>query len=299
MKIKLITACSMAAILLASCAKNKDLNLGDESISFNGKIQKAANVNTTRTWANGDQIGIFMVDHGTTTISGGHANRQYETTDGSTFAAVAGNELYYPVSDSKVDFISYYPYAAGVSTLGNYPVDVSAQTNLAVLDLLWAKVDNAGVGYNKTAGSNVPLVFDHKLAKLVIKPNASSGLDGTSTDWKNMGINIVGMNTKADFALSTGVLSNLNSIATITPFLKTAGAEYEAIILPATFTQAGNLKITFLIAGDTYTWNCQAGETFEAGKVYNFTIDVAKTGVTLGNVTINDWIEVLRTGTAN
>lgn len=299
MKIKLLTACGIAAMLLGSCAKDNNLDQGESSITFNGRVQKAANVNTTRTWATNDEIGIFMVDHGTTTISGGHANRQYKTSDGSTFAAVAGNELYYPVSDSKVDFISYYPFSAGLSTLGNYPVDVSAQTNLAVLDLLWTKADHAGVGYNKTAGSNVPLVFDHKLAKLVIKPNASSGLDGTSTDWKNMGINIVGMNTKADFALSTGVLSNLNSIATITPFLKTAGAEYEAIILPATFAQAGDLKITFLIAGDTYTWNCQAGETFEAGKVYNFTIDVAKTGVTLGNVTINDWIEVLRTGTAN
>lgn len=301
MRTSVILGIALAGLMMSSCSKDQSQRdkLADQSITFNAGLKKATSQNAlTTSWATNDQIGIFMVDHGTNTISQGASNRLYSNT-ATGFKATAGQEIYYPVSDSKVDFIAYYPYSAAIGSLGNYPIDISSQTNLAGIDLLWAKADNTGAGYNKTSSTNVPLTFDHKLAKLVILTKPAAGMDNTTTDWKGMAISIQGMNTKADFALANGAMTNPNSKANITPYTATQGAQYEAIVLPATFTNAGDLKITFQIGADVFTWSSQAGESFQAGKQYTYTIDITKTGVNFGGMTINDWTEVTRTGVAN
>ncbi|MCI0922472.1 fimbrillin family protein [Sphingobacterium rhinopitheci] len=299
MRKQLLAISSIALLMLASCAKD---NLNSEAqlpISFDTKVKKASiTTGASTTWSVGDKIGIFMIDNGTTTVSEGSNNREYVTANGTTFSPTSGQALYYPVSDSKVDFISYYPYNSSITALGNYAVDVSSQSNLAAIDLLWVKSNNAGTGFNKTAGSNVPLNFDHKLSKLVILTNAGSGLDNNSLNWKNMAISIQGLNTKADFDLATGVLNNSNTKMNVSPFTTVGGTKYESIVLPATFAQAGDLKITFTIGTDTYVWTAQAGEQFEAGKEYTYSINIAKTAVVLDNVNIVDWVTVSRAGEA-
>lgn len=299
MKSQLIGIAAAAVILLNACSKNES-SKEDYAIKFDGKIsQLLATTNpngSTTNWINGDQIGVFMVNHNTVTIVEGANNRQYNFS--GQFAAITGQEIYYPVSDDKVNFISYYPYKPTANLSTNLPVDIADQSDLSKIDYLWAKSTNGTAGFSKTTGSKVPLNFEHVMSKIIIKPVAGNGLANATSDWINMSLKIKGMETKTSLDLSTGTLSSSSSILDITPFTKAAGSSYEAIIIPKTYAAAAAISMTFTIGTDTYVWNNQANETFENGKEYTYTITINKTGAELSQITINDWDTVTRTGTA-
>ena len=301
MKIQLVSSIALAGILISSCSK--EANLKEEAsqvVNFNAGMKKAtANNGITTTWSTNDQIGIFMVNNGTTDIYNAMSNRLYQTADGSNFNAASGQEIYFPVSGSKVDFISYYPYRAGITNLGNFAIDLSSQANLATNYLLWTKVNNVGLGYDKASATMIPLEFEHKLAKVVILATAGNGMDDGSQEWEDMAVSMSGMNTLADFSLATGVISNQNTPANIVPFAKALGSRYEAIVLPTTFASSGDFQVSFGIGTDVFVWKANAGLAFEAGKEYTIDLDIARIGMVLGNVTIKDWQPESLTGTAN
>lgn len=295
---------SLAALCLLACSCAKDNTTGEDlTLKFKGSIsnlQATTNTggNAATAWSNVDEIGIFMVDHNTTNVTEQHGNRQYRY-DGTAFSPAAGHEMYYPVSDTKVDFLAYYPYTNSVSLDAALPIDVSKQDKLADIDVLWAKSNNSSAGFSKTVGVAVPLVFDHKLAKIVIATVAGDGLDTQDLSWKDMSVEIEGMDTKTSLDLATGQLGQSSVPAVIVPFVRVKGSVYDAIVLPAEFTSAGDISFTFTIGADTYVWKSGVNEKFEAGKQYNYSITISKTAVILDNITIQDWTTVSRTGVAN
>lgn len=167
MKTQLLSGTAAIALLFSSCAHD-DGDLADRiAIHFNGKINELVATNNTgalsTVWSPNDQIGLFVVDNKTNTITEDNSNRQY-TFSGNQFSPIAGNEIYYPVSDTKVDFIAYFPFEVGYTLTTPINLNVANQMDLSQIDFLYAKSDNAGEGFNKTLGRNVPLTFDHKLA---------------------------------------------------------------------------------------------------------------------------------------
>lgn len=301
MKRQVLALITASAIVMGSCAKQDD-NLNDtRAISFNGKITNLSattNLGSTSTsWVTGDNIGLFMVGNGTTDIVENTSNRQYAYS-GTQFSPVTGNEIYYPVSDSKVDFIAYYPYKVSNSLGTSVTLNTTDQRDQSQLDFLYAHATNGGVGFNKTSGVSVPLLFDHKLSRVIIKPVSGTGLNSSDANWKNMAVSIEGLYTTCNFDMSTGTLSSESNTATVIPFIRTEGVSYEAIVIPSQYALAGDVRFNFKIGADTYTLRSQANETFETGKEYTYTVVVNKIGVELGTVTINDWASVPRAGTA-
>jgi hypothetical protein len=306
MKTKLFkTACCYSLLLLfvamaMSCSKkDSPAPLPDDeavAVQFSSNIGnlspliRPAAVGSS--WENSDAIGVFMVNHGTTNVRGDATNRKYVTAAGNgTFAADgAGNTIYYPVNGDKVDFITYYPYQSSITTLGNYPVNVATQTTPAAIDLLYATANNSGSGYDKSNASAVALTFDHKLSKLTLNTSVAAGsTEIIAADLLTMTVTIAGMNTQASFNLAAGTLGAGSSKANITPKTVTAGAKYEAILLPENFT---GVTVTFSISAGNgagnYVWNVPNG-TFEAGKDHVNAITFTDSGISVTG-TINDWI---------
>jgi hypothetical protein len=243
-------------------------------------------------WAGNDAIGVFMVNHGSNDVRNEATNKRYVTATGNgNFAPAAADTIYYPVNGDKVDFIAYYPYVSSISTLGAYAVNVSDQSAPAAIDLLYAKADNSSAGYDESNTSSVALTFSHKLSKLTLNiaaPTASTLI--TAPDLASMTVSIAGLNTQASFNLAAGTLGAASAPAAITPYVVTAGAKYEAILLPGDFS---GVSVTFgVTAGSSpgnYVWNIPNG-AFEAGKEYVYSVsftgasnDVSVTGV------INPW----------
>jgi hypothetical protein len=287
-----LMAAIVAATVMTSCGNNEDeMNNGADRVAVKFQstgVDVAQTRVTGNAWNAGDSIGIYMVDHSTTDIAEGAENIQYKANAGGTgqigFTA-ASTVIYYPVPGS-VDFIAYHPYQ---STLTNwiYKVDVSSgkQASQTGIDLLWGK---AGTGYTKTTSSvNIP--FTHRLAKLHLTVQAGAGVPALP----GLTVAINGLHTTADFDVKTGgALTNVGTTAVITP--RYAGSyQFEAILIPENITSQ---TVSFSTGGNTYTWRISDNiGKFEAGKRYNYTVTLRKTGlIVTGNIA--DW-ETAGTGT--
>ena len=76
-------------------------------------------------WTNGDQVGIFMKQGATMK----NANVKYVADDrGNLTAARLRKRWLILRTNSAVDFVAYYPYAASAAS-GTYDVNVSNQSN--------------------------------------------------------------------------------------------------------------------------------------------------------------------------
>jgi formylglycine-generating enzyme required for sulfatase activity len=283
-----------AGLFLFSCSQDEDLGIAQDSapvpVQFSAATASAVQTRTSvdaggaTQWSAGDETGIFM--------TGDPGNRKYTVSNAATGAlsAAAGNELYYPRS-GNVDFIAYYPWKSG-QTLGNYPVDVSTQTNPEAIDRLYS---NNATGNNNSSGA-VQLSFTHALAKLALTVQKGTGIASLS----GLTATIKGMNTRANFNLSDGTFGAASAQADIIPLCTqtptaTADGKYEALLLPLS---TSGVTVEFALNGATYTWTPAAGtpalSALQGGYRYAYTITVNKTGITVSDGTITPW-----TGTGN
>lgn len=300
--ILLMTTLAAAALITSCTNDNDETTANDGAVRFTAGIgREAVATPQTRaagtTWGAGDEIGIFMVDHGTTSIAEAAQNKQYVTGKGDgAFTPAVGHEIYYPMDNNHaVDFIAYYPYREDID-FGTWSfLDIATtQTDAtqAATDLMWAKADNSGSGYTKGRNTTVALTFGHCLAKLTMncKVDASVGapevLDGCT-------VTIHGMNTRKAFVLATGTLETMiKTPADITPRKAAtvpAGfhATYDAIILPDGYAD-GQVTVDFATAGgETFTWNVGYID-LEPGHEYIYEVTITRTEV-VANCTIKPW----------
>lgn len=317
----LFAAAWVGALLLGGCSKADAPGTDDGTpvpVSLSASVQAntptanaASALPHTRTtgggdsWAQGDNVGIFMLTAGGT-LPGGIVgtgadaadNREYGVTPATgALAPVGGTPIYYPQS-GNVDFIAYYPYTAatgtnpGEITAGSlYNITVAGQTSADAqntLDVLYAKT--TGVAKTKTA---VNLTFGHVLSKVTLNVLLGDGMDGLDGD-DVTAAKFSGMPATATMALQDGTLTAGAASATPFPAVKAAAptatyaATFTALVVPQ---PAGgtNRTITFTVDGEDYTAPIPAADAFAAGNHYTYPVTVKLTGVTVGTPDITDW----------
>lgn len=270
---------ALAAIgALASCTAGDDLlpETSRTPIRFTGGIGTQPSAPDTRaagaTWHNGDAIGVFMLSHGTDALVDDAANKQFTTTGNGYFTHVPATRLYYPQDGSLVDFIAYYPYRPDATLTGSFAVNTADQSRQTDFDLLWVKANRSGKGYNKEILGDVPLAFNHRLARIVLncKADANTGF----TDLKGLTVTLRGMNTCISYSLADGTAGTPSAVADISARPITAAdgymASFDAIIVPATYA-AGQVKIEFSKDGSPFTWEV-GNIRLEAGSSYVYEV---------------------------
>lgn len=284
-----------ASAMMISCEKENAPAMDDGRVRFTSGIKAtstrvAIDPQGESVWEQGDPVGIFMVRHATDVVAEGAANIKYTASaaGASTGFAPAADVIYYPINNAvTVDFIAYHPHKEAASGFA-YPVDVSDQTSQTAIDLLWAKADKGGEGYNKEdsrQGTVVNFTFDHQLVKLVMKVTKGAGVPD---DLPAVSIN--GMYTRAAFDLK-GIagITGASDLKSFAPCTLTAGTRYEAILLPAQSLGAGHTVIFRYANGEVYTWKMhQQIPELEAGKMYEYEVAITKHGVDATG-TINNW----------
>jgi hypothetical protein len=288
---EILVVATLSVALLVGCSRDDEATNAPVAVRFTSAIAQSSPTAraTGTTWAMNDNIGVFMVNAGSTTIAEGADNKKYTTTDGSNFSA-AGADIFFPVYGSNVDFIAYYPYTTSVTGWSLYDVIIGNQSMQENLDLLYSK---DATGKNKNTIGNVALTFKHQLSKVILNTTVGIGL----TDLSTMSVTIKGMDTRATFNLATGALTTTSTIADITPLTILAGSKYEAIVLPATFSAAGAVTIEFALSDEVFTWKSPADLVLEAGKQYIYDMTITRTSVSV-TCTITDWNNENRNGTA-
>ena len=296
---------ALAALCLTSCNNDDEVSVNDGKVRFTAGIGKEA-VATPQSraagieWHKGDEIGIFMVKHGTTTIAQDTENRRYTTANGTNaFTPVMSHEIYYPMDNSAVDFIAYYPHSNGAQLAAALPIEIAlTQTDATqrATDLMWAMADNNAKGYTKDANKKVDFSFGHCLSKLTMNCTVDASV-GAASLLDAATVTIKGMNTVNTFDLRTATLGTTpTTVADIAPRRLDDAKDgfdgtYDAIILPGTYAD-GLLTVEFTINGETFVWDVKAIE-FNPGHDYIYKVKITRTGVTATG-TITPWTPVER-----
>ena len=257
---------------------------GKVAVQFTGGIS----VNTRaagQAWADGDKIGIFMIEAGKTlsvdVIKEGVDNVCYQTSGSSTFSPISGGKtIFFPI-DGDVDFYSYYPH----TTVSDYKValNVADQTSQEAIDFMYAQTK----GCHKSI-PQVELKFNHMLSNLVLNVQPGNGL--TEDDLNKLKVTIKDQNTTATFNLADGVISGEGNPANIQMKTVKVGKKYEAILLP---TKSTTREIEFdLDNGHDAPFVWTMATDLKGGNLYNYTtVKLTRTGVKLSG-TIKPWNEV-------
>lgn len=281
MEKKLIALMAFFVIVFTSC-DDRDTNIQQcKTIAFTSGVNEySTRVNETGDgWIVNDAIGIYMLNNGENSVVNDAANiRHTSDAAGKLTTFTAEKPLYYLIDDSAVDFIAYHPYSEKVTDM-KYPVNLTGQSNQAVLDLMYAESKSTQAeGYTQAHHSAVELTFDHILTKMVVNLT----LVGFGENTSDISATIKGMNRTAEFDLSTGQLSSPASNGDITPYTASA-RQYEAILLPVeTLTESHT--VAFDIDGKTYNWKILSNtlkeggsiSKFEQGSKYTFNVTVSK-----------------------
>ena len=254
------------------------------AVQFTGGISvstRAAGV----AWADGDKIGIFMIEAGKTlsadAISEGVDNVCYQSNGSKAFSPISGGKtIFFPI-DGDVDFYSYYPQ----TTVNNYKValNMADQKSQEAIDFMYAKT----TGCNK-ANPQVELKFNHMLSKLILNVQPGNGL--TQDDLNNLTVTIKDQNTTATFNLADGVISGKGNPDNIQMKAVQVGKIYEAILLP---TASTTREIEFNLNNGhdaPFVWKMDSELT--GGNLYNYTtVKLTRTTIEMTG-TIESWNEV-------
>ena len=257
---------------------------GKVAVQFTGGISVDTRA-AGQAWADGDKIGIFMIEAGKTlsadAIREGVDNVCYQTSGSSAFSPISGGKtIFFPI-DGDVDFYSYYPQ----TTVNDYKValNMANQTSQEAIDFMYAKK----TGCNK-ATPQVDLKFNHMLSKLVLNVQPGNGL--TQDDLKKLTVTIKDQNTKATFNLADGTISGEGNPDNIQMKAVQVGKIYEAILLPTASTIR---EIVFDLNNGydaPFVWKMDS--ELKGGNMYNYTtVKLTRSTVEMTG-TIESWNEI-------
>ena len=269
-KMTKLFALALLAGAMVSCSTEDTASTtpnGKVAVQFTGGIS----VNTRaagQDWADGDKIGIFMIEAG-------------KTLSADAISEGVDNVCYQSNGSIDVDFYSYYPQ----TTVNDYKValNMADQKSQEAIDFMYAKT----TGCNK-ATPQVDLKFNHKLSKLILNVQAGNGL--TQDDLNNLTVTIKDQNTTATFNLADGVISGEGNPDNIQMKATQVGKIYEAILLP---TESTTREIEFnLNNGHDAPFVWKMDSELKGGNLYNYTtVKLTRTTVDMMG-TIESWNEV-------
>lgn len=308
MRAKTIFMAMLAAAVLTACNNDENdvIDSGSSQATFTAAINGQANTRAyDQTWEANDAIGISGTSGSTV-----YTNVQYVTTggNGNFTAGTSGNEIYYQ-DNNAVTFTAYYPWTKLAADATTITADTRAQASQSDFDFLWAQQTGS------KASPNVQFLFAHKMTKLVLTIRKGDGV--SYQEVQDAVLSLGGFRNNGSFNVTDGTTSTADDLATDwtfagntsetgynAPLSKDDAAEtvaYTLILFLQEF--AAPLPFTAITGGQSFstkldftTANVDAGDTdakneWVAGRQYNLSVTLHKTGITVNGSTIQGWEE--------
>ncbi|MCL2416498.1 MAG: fimbrillin family protein [Bacteroidales bacterium] len=221
MKKILIIALAGIIVTLTACrpedTSEQQLSL---QISFTGSIVQPSVPGTVgEPWTAEHRIGVFM----SRATNPGHDradtlpifapsnlivdNKQFSASPGSrtTFSAIDGNPLFFSDEDTaRRRFVAYRPFTTNITEDFRKPINISDQSDLAALEVLYARATRENIGYNRRHQAPIDLSFTQQLTKVVF--NISNGEGVTDPVSSGLTIRITNQNLTGYMLLEDGSL---------------------------------------------------------------------------------------------
>lgn len=287
MKTKFLSALALSALLFTACSNDNE----EPVDNWKGEIRlTTASVDLRQTKAapddqiaSGQQIGLFINENAASATISYTQNLAY-TANGT--GGLTASTLYYPETGNGVKISGYHPHNSGSVDVYDFSVASNQSSNVDYYnsDLLYS----AEAGYTRQKTAHM-LTFDHLLSKITYTLVAGSG----APDLSGATVKIINTLPTVEFDRTTGTISAPKGTATtITP--NASGA----IVVPQTIVAGTKLIEVALASGGTLYHIVPPGNvSFAPGQVYNYTITVNLTGISLAT-TVTPWTPVGKQVTA-
>ena len=288
-----------AAILLTACDDTMGEVLSVRSLET---IRLTANVNSenemTRAssgdnlqntqFVSGKQIFVEAYETGQTTA---YTSGIYTTGNAGTLTGGS----YYPANNSAVDLCAYYPSSiTSASTAFSVSNDQRTEANYQASDLMYATKLT-----NKSSNATHNLMFNHALTKIVVNIEPGDGMTNAdiTTYPAVTAVKINGTVLSAQLAISAGAITASKTATGSPADINITGTSLSniGIIVPQT-VPAGEF-ITIIYNSETYTYSLPSAKTFQAGRVYTYTLTLSAKEISLVNAEISDWTVGVQTQT--
>lgn len=294
---------------LAACSNDETDNTGTENdnvVLFTGSIEGTHTRAYDQTWEGMDKIGITGTTGGVV-----YTNIPYKR-DNTTFVVDDGQQAIYYQDDQTVTFTAYYPWNGSLTTTTTITANTWGQMDQRAFDFLYATAQGS-------KGSPVNFTFGHKMAKLVLIVKAGAGI--TYTDVRNAKCSLENFLYEGKFNRTTGIATATGATSGTWTFANntTSGEEafntptflldqdrnlvaYTLILFPQTFPTPDTsdlLTFTAETDGNEYSAAIDLSQVTNNGDVnelkpgtqYSITINLNKTGLTVGTSSISPWDE--------
>lgn len=240
-------------------------------------------------FVSGDEIGLYVSD-------GSGVNNPYNEVAGnnnvkSTFTKVWTQATPVYLSSAMATIYAYYPYNVLVTDGTAVPIDHTSQTDYMYCTPV-TNINNRQPKAGLTMNHALSLVqFDFK------KENYTGigSLTAITIANKAGGSSLISQGT---LNLANGVITKGNSkdpVTRATNLPQTIGTWSEStypkmLVMPTpALISAGDIKISFTVDGQVYTWDVPAGTSWEQGKKNTYTVTIKGTALEVSPVTITPW----------
>ena len=289
-----------AILLMTSCAKetmrsNNDLNNPVKFTGNLGQLQTRVGGTDGSLWDAGDSVGVYMIAATPGTLSAVNivptGNKRYNASAGATatFTPFDGTPLYYPDDGTPVKFVAYHPYSSGITSAFELPIDLTDQSDQSAIDVLYAPITTTS--YDKTTTGAVPLVFDHRLVKLVFTITNAVGVSEPVANGVN--ILIPSQLREGILDLTDGTVTPSGTVGAVTITTTGTGTTVtaEAIIFPGATT---GINFTFTNnAGQIFSAAVPHATAWTGGNMYTYDITLVSASAAIATITgtITPWID--------
>lgn len=270
------TLIAAVAIAMASCSNHDEpATENDGAATVTANIGEIVSRAAETSWGNGDAIGISTTSTGKTQ----YTNMEYTTTGNGDFTHSGGKAsgIFFQ-SMEEVTFSAYYPFSGAEGTeAGTINASTTDQTKQTSFDFLFAENGTA-----RRTNPNLVLNFKHTMTRLCLKFNTDTQSGFTAADINSATFSLDGLKLSGTFDTATGVATATGEATSAWPI--TANTDAALILFP----QSGaDVKVTVAIDGQNYS--CTIAPELAAGTSYTYSINVKKTGLKVGSLTIADW----------
>ncbi|ADV42707.1 fimbrillin family protein [Bacteroides helcogenes] len=229
---------------------------------------------TQKAFNNGDQISIAAGTQGAVTY----------TLNNGTWTPETGKYLKWETNSDPMEITAYYPVAEGASAQAfTLPADQEDDTKIVAADYM----TYGGNQSKPTTGGELTMEMERKMARVIVKiAGFNDQYDGTVPTVNNVRIK----SGAASYAAGAAE----GDATEVTPFVQNLNAEaaqvgttYTALVIP-TDKKADEQFITMTVAGTPLT--VKDIPAMEAGKSYTYNLTIGKDALTVGEVTVTNWI---------
>nr|DAE76500.1 MAG TPA: Fimbrillin-like [Caudoviricetes sp.] len=292
-----LAVAAFACLMAASCSDVTDDSItlpdGKYPMTFTASVdglsvptpasRATTDVNGQTSWQENDPVAISM--------DGGANHKVYKISDAGTGAMLPdgeANTLYWQKSDETKTLAAWHPVSCTIgSNTGSGEVSITDQrSGFGTLEnILHAPARD----YAYSNGGSVAFTFRHALAKVKVALKKGDGIE--ESDLSNAIVTFTGYTAGTlgygGMTDSEGMTGSKGSNGDISPKAETpaggGAATYTALVIPQQMQGKKFIKVTIGTGSAArdyyYTPTNSTDADLEAGKQYNYTITVKKTGL--------------------